>query len=326
VFEELGAMGRFNLRKKFRCVALSCLAALWLPSSFNAKAQDCCDGENRLSHDANDSSVPKTLDTKWKIKLYASHAFTHYVPSDITIRTGRYDVKIKDYEWHSRDGNNWFNPKTWFKPGNNPAQIFDEPTNAYAFAIEKNADIFFVSAFHLKFYQEPGQVKHIKGTVDGVPVDHIDYVNTPFHGYVQTPGEMKLVRNENTYRQMEYEVGYSHRFKLVSSKKFGTLSYIPGISAGFQMGATYSVIVQKDAWWDFDDFREKTKIQGLGGSIRNKIEWMCPKERFGIFYENKSAFYHRRHGLLDGAQEFNLMYTANYIGLTFMVYNPARHK
>ncbi|MCE9506889.1 MAG: hypothetical protein K8R48_01040 [Alphaproteobacteria bacterium] len=243
-------------------------------------------------------TLPKTPDTKWKFKIYASHAFTHYYPSDITIKTSRYDVKIKDYEWHSRDGNNWFSPK----------------------------NIFFVSAFHPKFYQNPGQEKLIQGTVDGVAVDHVAPVSTPFHGYYQVPGEMKLGRNENTYRQMEYEVGYAHRFNLLSSRKFGTLSYVPGLSAGFQMGATLSVVVQKDKYWDFDDYHEKTKIQGLGGSIRNKLEWTTPNQRFGIFVENKTAFYHRKHDLLDGTQEFNLRYNSNNVGMTFMLYNPNRHK
>jgi hypothetical protein len=137
---------------------------------------------------------------------------------------------------------------------------------------------------------------------------------------------MKLGRNENTYRQMEYEIGYAHRFNLLSSRKFGTLSYVPGISAGFQMGATVSVVVKKDAWWDYDDYHEKPGIQGVGGSLRNKLEWTLPNERFGIFVENKTAFYHRKHGLLDGTQEFNLRYTANNVGMSFMLYNPNKRR
>jgi hypothetical protein len=270
--------------------------------------------------------LPAAKDVKWKFKVYASHAFTHYFPSDITMKTSRYDVKIKDFEWVSRDGNNWFSPKTFLLPGNNPAQMIDEPTNTATFALEKNADIFFISAFHPKFLEDPNQVKLIQGTVDGVAVDHVAPVNTPFHGYNNTPGEMKLARNENTYRQMEYEIGYAHKFSLINSKKFGKLSYVPGISAGFQMGATVSVVVKKNAWWDFDGYTEKTRIQGVGGSIRNKLEWTTPNERFGIFYENKTALYHREQGLLDGTQEFNLAYTSHNAGLTVMIYNPNHKK
>jgi hypothetical protein len=273
-------------------------------------------------------------DTKWKVKFYAGNASTHYFPSDIRMKTSRYDVTIKDYEWSERSSKEFFNPKTLFSKGHNPAQILDEPTNFYTLAFEKKADIFFVSVFHPKFFEKPDQVKLIQGTVDGVEVYHRAPVNTPFHGYNQWPGEMKLVRNENTYRQMEYEVGYAHKFQLCRKYKFlpwlenlkagnfGRLYYIFGASAGVQIGTTYSSAVQKDRYWDFDGYTEKTRVQGFGGSLRNKIEWLSPNGRFGVFVEIKISLYHRKHDLLDGTQVYNLRYTANNLGLTFMLHNP----
>ena len=137
---------------------------------------------------------------------------------------------------------------------------------------------------------------------------------------------MELVRNQNTHLQMEYEAGYAHKFNLINAKKFGKISYVPGLSVGVQTGGTSSAVVKKNAWWEYDDYTEKLKIQGAGGSIRNKVEWTAPRERFGIFYENKTALYHRKHELLDGTQEFNLLYTANNVGMTFMIYNPNKKK
>jgi hypothetical protein len=258
----------------------------------------------------------------WQVRVYASHAFTHYFPSDIRIKTSRYDVKIDNYEWVERSSREFFNPKTWSKPGNNPLQIFDEPSNSYTLAFEKNAHIIFVSHFHPKFYQEPDQVRHIQGTIDGVAVDHNAPVNDALHGNYQLPGAMRLEDNKNTYLQMEFEVGYAHKFNLLSSKKFGTISYVPGISAGVQTGRTRSATV-KDG--ERVEYHEQYSLQGVGGSIRNKIEWRTPKERFGLFYENKTSLYHRKHNLLDGTQEFNFAYTANSVGFSFSLYNPANH-
>ncbi|MCE9506894.1 MAG: hypothetical protein K8R48_01065 [Alphaproteobacteria bacterium] len=258
----------------------------------------------------------------WQVRVYASHAFTHYFPSDIRIKTSRYDVKIDNYEWVERSSREFFNPKTWSKPGNNPFQVFDEPSNTYTLAFEKNAHVIFVSHFHPKFYQEPDQIRHIQGTIDGVAVDHTAPVNDALHGNYYLPGAMRLEDNKNTYLQMEFEAGYAHKFTLLDNKKFGKVLYVPGISAGVQTGRTRSAVI-KDG--ERVEYHEQYSLQGVGGSIRNKIEWRTPKERFGLFYENKTSLYHRKHELLDGTQEFNFCYTANTVGFSFSLYNPANH-
>jgi hypothetical protein len=259
----------------------------------------------------------------WQVRVYASHAFTHYFPSDIRIKTSRYDVKIDNYEWVERSSREFFNPKTWAKPGNNPFQVFDEPSNSYTLAFEKNAHVIFVSHFHPKFYQDPDQIRHIQGTIDGVAVDHTAPVNDALHGNYYLPGAMRLEDNKNTYLQMEFEAGYAHKFTLLDTKKFGKVLYVPGISAGVQTGRTRSAVI-KDG--ERVEYHEQYSLQGVGGSIRNKIEWRTPKERFGLFYENKTSLYHRKHALLDGTQEFNFCYTANTVGFSFSLYNPANHR
>lgn len=262
---------------------------------------------------------------RWKIRLYMSHSFTTYFNSNVAFKSTRYNVTIKDYEWAERSSREFFTPEEWKKPESNMFQMIDEPSNTFTASIEKDGHEFFIQAFHPKFFQAPDQVKYMQGTIDGTWVDGFAPVNKPFDGYDQTPGESELVRNENTHRQMTFEVGYGHRFNLVKGK-YGSISYIPSLAVGVMVGNNYSVMIKENEWWEFDGYQDAYGIQGFGGSFTNRIEFNTPKERFGLFYENKFSFYHQHHGFLDGTQKYNLGYMGNSVGMKFMIYNPKNHK
>ena len=165
----------------------------------------------------------------------------------------------------------------------------------------------------------------MKGTIDGVSVDGVQYVNEPNDGYNQRPGESEIMRNENTHRQMTFEVGYGYRFKLLNTK-LGSLSYIPGVAGGVMVGQNYSSMIQEEKWWDNDSYQDSFGVQGFGGSITNRIELNSPKERIGVFYENKLSLYKQEHGFQDGSQKYKLSYMGNSFGIKFMIYNPKNHK
>lgn len=267
-------------------------------------------------------SVPS--DDRWKVRLYMSHSFTTYFDTDVTFRSTRYNVLIKDYSWAERSSREFFNPKTWKEEGNNPAQILDEPTNTFTASIEKNGNEFFIQAFHPKFLQASDQVKYMQGTIDDTWVEGFCPVNKPFDGYDQEPGESELVRNENTHLQMTFEVGYGHRFNLAKGK-YGSITYVPSIAVGIMVGQNFTVMIKPDEWWEFDDYIDPYGIQGFGGSITNRLEFNTKKERFGLYYENKFSYYRQNHGFLDGTQKYNLMYMGNSFGMKFMIYNPNKH-
>ena len=258
----------------------------------------------------------------WKIRFYATHSFTTYFDTDMKFRSSRYNVDIKDYTWTERSSREFFNPETWKKEGNNPFQMIDEPTNTFILSLEKDGHEFFLSAFHPKFLQTD-QTKYMKGTIDGVEVDGIAPINRPFDGYNQAPGEMELVRNQNTHLQMIFEIGYGHRFKLFEGKA-GSLVYTPSIGIGVTTGGNYTVVIKEDEWWEFDDYSDKFKVQGFGGNISNRLEYNIPGERFGLVYENKLGFYHQKHGFMDGTQEYNLKFMGNSIGFKFLIYKPKK--
>ncbi len=271
------------------------------------------------------SSLKNDKTDKWKLRFYASHSFTTYYTNDIEFRSSRYNVDIKDYAWVERSSREFFNPKTWAKEGNNPAQLIDEPTNTFVLSLEKNGHEFFLSAFHPKFLHDADQVKYMKGTIDGVEVDGVYDVNRPFDGYNQEAGEMELVRNQNTHMQMTFEIGYGHRFKLLDTK-FGNITYVPSVAVGVMTGQNLTVVIQEGEWWDFDDYTENFTVQGFGGSITNRVEFNTKNERFGVFYENKLGYYKQNHGFMDGTQKYDLKFQGNSFGLKFMIHNPKNKK
>jgi hypothetical protein len=290
-------------------------SSLLAPEKLNSTAQTC----------APSPSPAAPSGEKWKIRFYASHSFTSYFNSDLRIDSSRYQLSIKDYEWAERGSRDFFNPETWKKEGNNPFQMIDEPTNTFTISIEKNGTEFYLSAFHPKYLQAPDQSKFMSGTIDGVAVNGVQQVNTPFHGYVQVPGESKLVRNQCTHKQMEYTVGAGKRLTLASGKA-GSLVYTPSVGVGVMTGACLTVAVKEGAWWDFDENTDPLRIQGFGGTVSNRIEFNSPNERFGLFYENKLGLYKMQHGFLDGTQKYNLGYMGNSVGMKFMIYNPNRKR
>ena len=261
----------------------------------------------------------------WKLSIYAGHSFTSYFHSDIYLKSSRYDLHIQDYEWAERGSRKYFLPKTWKQPGNNPFQIIDEPSNAFSLCLEKSNHQFCLTAFHPKFHQASNQTKYMNGTIDGTYVNGVAPINRPFDGYNQEPGESELVRNQNTHRQMSYEIGYGYRIPIVNSR-FGNLSYIPSVGVGIMMGENLSIVIKEGEWWDFDEYQDRTRVQGFGGSVGNRIEYRTPKGGIGVYAENRIGYYRQHHGFMDGTQTYNLGYSSNRVGLVFTINKGKKQK
>jgi len=270
-----------------------------------------------------DRNTPNKNNDEWKLRFYLSHSFTSYYNTDIKFSSSRYNVEIKDYQWTERGSREFFQYKKWTEQGNNPLQMIDEPSNTFALSIERNSHEFFLSVFHPKFLQNPEQVVYMKGTIDGVEVDGIYNINRPFDGYNQSPEEMELVRNENTNAEILLEIGYGYRFKLIDDK-IGKISYVPSIGVGISCGQNLVVVIKENEWWDYDNYKQKSEVQGFGGSITNRIEFNTEKERFGIFYENKLSYYKQNHGFMDGNQKYHLKLIGNSVGVKFMINNSKK--
>jgi hypothetical protein len=261
----------------------------------------------------------------WKLSIYAGHSFTHYFNSDIQFRSSRYNVDIKDYEWAERGSRKYFMPATWKQPGNNPFQFIDEPSNIFSLCLDKGNHQFCLTAFHPKFLQANDQTKYMSGNIDGTDVNGYAPINRPFDGYNQTPGESELVRNQNSHRQMNFEIGYGYKLKLATTR-FGSLTYVPSVGIGVMTGENYTVMIQENQWWDFDDYTDKYRVQGIGGSINNRIEYTTPNGKFGVYYQNKLAYFHQHHGFMDGTQTYNLGLMSNNVGFKFSINSPKKRR
>ena len=260
------------------------------------------------------------IDDKWRLRLYLSHSFTKYYNTDIKFSSSRYNIEIKDYQWIERGSREFFSYRKWTEQGNNPLQMIDEPSNTFVLSIEKNSHELFLSVFHPKFLQNPDQIVYMQGTVDGLEVDGDYNINRPFDGYNQSPGEMELVRNQNTKSEILLEIGYGYRFKLIDDK-IGNITYVPSMGLGLSFGQNLVVVVKEGDWWNYDKYKQKPEIQGFGGSITNRLEFNTSKEKIGIFYENKLSYYKQNHGFMDGNQKYDLKLMGNSLGVKFMIYN-----
>jgi hypothetical protein len=249
--------------------------------------------------------LPQAEGDKLKIRIYMSHSFTDYFKSNVSFRSTQYNVDIKDYVWAERGSRNFFTLEEWKKPGSNPAQMIDEPSNTFVISIEKNRHEFFLSAFHPKFLQAVDQLGAIVVPV-GLGKEYFDLFGK------------SIDYNGNTHRQMTFEIGYGYRFTLLEGK-LGSINYIPSIGVGVMVGNNLSIIGE-------ERYNDAYGIQGLGGSITNRLEINSRKERVGFFYENKLAAYQMDHGFMDGTQKYYLGFTGNSFGLKFMIYNPKNKK
>ena len=262
----------------------------------------------------------------WKVRLYMSHSFTTYFNSNVSFHSSRYNVEIKDYEWAERGSRDFFKPSNWFKDGTNPAQMIDEPTNTFTVSIEKDGNEFYLSVFHPKFFQQPGQIKQMTGTIDGVPVNGMQAIDPQARPDSPQPGESPLIRNEFTYAQMLYEVGYGHRFTVLQSK-IGNITYIPHVGVGVMFGANHSVMTRPGAWYDYDEQRQHIGLNGYGVSVGNRIEMnFGKKEKFGVFYENRIGVYNMESKFTDGTEKFRLGFMGNSIGMKFVLFHTKPKK
>lgn len=253
--------------------------------------------------------------TPWTVRFYASHAFTTYFKSDVHFRATGYDLVVEDYPWAERSSRKYFEPETWTKDGNNPLQVFDEPTNTFVLSLEREGSEYFLSAFHPKFLQAKGQAARMKGLANGVEVDGF----LPLED-VTGAG---IVRNEDTYREMQFELGYGRRFRFLASRR-GSFALVPRASAGVMVGGAVTVTLPPGGGWDFEEHDDRWRVQGFGGTAGLRLEFNGAKDRLGVFVEERASYYRLQTGFKDGVETFGLGFVNTNVGLRAAVWKPKR--
>lgn len=255
-----------------------------------------------------------TKDNKWNFSFHFGFSRTKYHNTDMRLKSSRIDVLIKDFEIDERTSAGFYNPTNWEKFGD-AFRWIDEPTNHFIITAEKNNHSIILSIFHPKFLKKQYQNKHVIGTVDGVAVDDLIDINEEFDGYNNQVGEMYLVRFENTHMQMAWSVGYGYDIKLFNSEKAGALSIRPTVYIGAMTGQNYSVYVQEGEYWEFDDGKDKNRIQGLILTGGLRLNYRI--KNFNFFVDGQYSRTHLNHGFMDGTAEYNLTYTPLTFGIGY---------
>lgn len=269
---------------------------------------------------------------RWVVRFYASHSFTNYFKTDISFRSARYNVDVKDYQWAERGSREFFT-LDHMKEHGEIYRLIDEPTNTFTVSISNGKFEYFLSVFHPKFLQGENQVKYMKGTIDGVAVDGVYPINRPFDGWNQELGEMELVRNQNTHLQLYFKGGVGYRVPLLNTK-FMNITTVPSLALGVMAGQNLTVSIKEGEWWEFDDhLAPKFSVQGFGGTVANRLEFnLGKKRRFGLFYEAAYSFVKQEHEFMQmedgspGTQKYNLQFMENTVGITIKLFDTKNRK
>jgi len=250
----------------------------------------------------------------WNFSFHFGFTRTHYRPTDMHLRSSRMDVLIHDFEFQERTSAGYYNPTNW-ESVQDAFRWIDEPTNSFILTAEKNGHSIILSIFHPKFLKKTHQNAHVIGTVDGVEIDDFIDINEDFDGYNNVPGEMYLVRFENTHLQMEYSLGYGYDLKIIDSEKYGTLSVRPEVFLGVMTGGNLTVYTKPGEYWEYDDYKQSLAVQGImySGGLRVNYEI----KNFNFFVEGKAAVAHLNHGFMDGRAKYNLQYQSLTFGVGY---------
>lgn len=272
--------------------------------------QDTCS----LFKDVSEAKLKLKKDNKWVFSFHFGFSRTFYDNTDMKLKSSRIDVEIKDFEIDERTSAGFYNPANW-ESAMDAFRWIDEPTNHFIITAEKNNHNIILSIFHPKFLKKQYQEKYVTGVIDGVEVDGVIDINEPFDGYNNQPGEMYLIRFENTHLQMAWEVGYGYDIKLFNSDKFGTFSVRPAVYIGMMSGRNYSVYTKPGEYWEYDDAADRHQIQGMLLSGQIRLNYRI--KNFNLFVDAKYSKTHLKHGFFDGTAEYDLSYKAVTFGVGY---------
>jgi hypothetical protein len=251
-------------------------------------------------------------DKRWSFSFYFGFSRTKYLPTDMKLESSRVNVEIKDFEFKERTSASFYNPTTWESIGDSFRWI-DEPTNHFIITAEKKNHNIIISIFHPKYLKKDYQTKYVKGTVDGVDIDGYVPINEEFDGYNNQPGEMFLVRFQNTHMQMAWQVGYGYDIKIFDSQKAGKLSIRPAVYLGMMTGRHLTVYTKPGEYWDYDEYEDRDRIHGPMFSVGLRLNYRI--KNFNLFVDTKYSKAWITHGFMDGTAK----YEHQQIPLTFGV-------
>jgi len=118
----------------------------------------------------------------------------------------------------------------------------------------------------------------------------------------------------NTYRQLDWQIGYGRKFALLSNKN-GVLSYTPRVDVGISTGINLSKFRGEEK-------EDRGRIMGANASLGHRLEF--ERGRYHVFVDQKFTMSHLKHGFMDGTAEYNMKYHHVTVGVGFTLYNSKK--
>jgi hypothetical protein len=91
---------------------------------------------------------------------------------------------------------------------------------------------------------------------------------------------------------------------------------------GVTSGQNYTVYTQPGAYWDYDRFQDKHRIQGLNVSAGNRIEY--ERKKMTYFIDQKFVHSKLEHGFMDGKASYKMNYIPVTFGIGFNLYQSKK--
>jgi hypothetical protein len=246
--------------------------------------------------------VDKTDDAgkKWKLRFHFGFSTTDYYKTDVKIKTDMFDVVVKDIEVEERSGIEHYNPKEWTGAKETFALVH-EPTNTFAFSLEKGKNNFYLTIFHPKYLKS---IAYKETVVDGEThydfkdlEDNLGTAEVLYNTAPELEDGYKRIYFQNTHHNAVWQIGYGRQIPVFNSK-FGKLTYIPKADIGGNSGKARSVTVGKL-------YEDEDRVQGYNFSIGHRLEFQ--KGAISLFIDHKILFSNIETGFLDGKINYNLI-------------------
>ena len=255
---------------------------------------------------------------KWKIRFHFGFTRTDYHPTDINIKSGVITTVIQDVKMHERTSDSYYNPTKWEKPENS-LQWIDEPSNTMTVSIEKNKNVFYLTAYHPKYLKS---LVYSKSENEGEPEYKFGPIEETMDFSAPIPAKQNMLYLGNTHRNMVWQVGYGRQFVIFENKRAGKLSYTVRGDVGINTGKARSVHIIPGVAWD--DYKGKNEIQGVNGSIGHRVEYQ--RGKVSLFIDQKYIHSKIEHGFYDGTVSYDLNSTATTFGVGIDLYSKKSKK
>lgn len=250
---------------------------------------------------------------KWHIKFSFGYSRSKYFNSDVHVESSKVNGTFTDFKWQERHSYEYFKLEEIKKPGNT-FRFLDEPTSTFGLTLDKGHHVIMVSVFHLKYLKQKYQSTQFDGTINGQAVNGVVTEDKAFDGnYNLDPSQMYLRRFENTYWNINPQIGYGYKINVAGNEKTGKLTYTPYAQVGFMAGTGFTAYKNDQDFWATDGYDQKLQVKGVSASAGQRVDYQ--KGIVSVFVDQKFSAAKINQPFLDGRAKYNLYFAPVTFGV-----------